>query len=117
MVIRYERKEEETTVLGAWVSEGVAEIAPVFPQNLIHCYSNRIFTSTVATTGLEIVLAMQDPTRKETEVIASARIGLDVVVEKPEVMLSRRRSRSACFQSGTLSHSRWWVSWFQLTAM
>jgi hypothetical protein len=87
VVIRYERKEEETTVLGDWVSEGVAEIAPVFSQDLIHCYSNRIFTSTVATTALEIVLAMQDPTRKETEVIASARIGLDVVVEKPEVML------------------------------
>lgn len=84
VVIRYERKTEEERVLAAWSPIQVVDAAPMLSQNVIHCYHDRDYTSTVPTTGQEIKLTVLDQNLKEVQEIETARIGFDVVIERPE---------------------------------
>ena len=86
VVIRYERKVDERHTLISTLSQRVIDVAPMLSQNIIHCYSDRNYTSIIPTTGAELKLRKQNINSQETEDIMSARIGFDVVVERADVM-------------------------------
>lgn len=87
VVIRYERKadqEAELRVFGAWMAESMPEAASMLSQNIINCYPDRNYTSSIPTTGSELKLFTVNASTKEQTNIASARIGFDTVIEQPE---------------------------------
>ncbi len=85
-VIRYERKANETNVMAGWVEQDLPDVASLFSENVIHCYFDRNYTSTVPTTGTEFRLCVQDRHATTQRQLASARIGFDAVIEKPECL-------------------------------
>jgi len=86
VVIRFEGRTAENRVVAGWMAEPLAEVVSTLSQRLIHCYEDRNFTSTVLTTGMEIRLGIADATTGEERDFASARIGFDAVIERPERM-------------------------------
>ncbi len=84
VVIRYDIRNDKRRIAGAWYSESFTQLLPLLSQNIIHCYPDKSYTSTVPTTGMEIKLSKTDPNKLITEDIASVRIGFDVVIERPD---------------------------------
>ncbi len=84
-VIRFERKTEaKKRVIAAWASESLSELTRRLSQNLIHCYTDRNFTSTIAKTGTELKLFKESRLTNATEEVGSVRVGFDAVIERPE---------------------------------
>lgn len=84
VVIRYESGLEKPSIFVAWFSEDLPEVSSLLSQNLIHCYSDRNYTSTIPATGTELNLFKEHPVTKIKEDIVSAKIGFDAVIERPE---------------------------------
>ena len=84
VVIRFERRTDKRRIIAAWSSDSLLQLAPLLSQNLVHCYTDRDYTTTIPTTGTELKLFKEDPIAKTQENIASARIGFDAVIERPK---------------------------------
>lgn len=84
LVIRFDQKSDKRRVAAVWFSESITQLVPLLSQNLIHCYPDRNFISTIPTTGIEISISKTDPDQKIKQDILSFRIGLDAVMERPE---------------------------------
>jgi len=85
-VIRYEAKSDKQRIIAAWMSGDVPEVAAALSQNLIRCHSDRNYTSTVETTGTELQFSTVKLDTGESTNIATARIGFDAVLERPETL-------------------------------
>ena len=84
VIIRFEQKVDEKKMLYGWLPETISEAAAKISENVIHCYSDRNFTSTISTDGVEVRLFTTNGVSKEQNDIYSFRIGFDVVVEQPK---------------------------------
>lgn len=84
VAIRYERKTDRVGTGVGWTPNVLADIMPILSQGLVHCYPDRQYTSTIPTTGMEMNLFSMSPTAGTKQDIMSARIGFDVVLERPE---------------------------------
>lgn len=84
VVIRHEKKSDSPTIISGWTTNTLAQVAAFQSQNLIQCHTTRKFQSTVETTGMEIKLCKLDEGGNQKQEIASLRIGIDVVIERPQ---------------------------------
>jgi hypothetical protein len=84
VVIRYERKVDQKRVVGGWFPETLPQVASVVSQSVVHCYTERHYTSAIPTAGTEIKLFKQSAGSGIREEIASARIGVEAIIERPE---------------------------------
>ncbi len=84
VIIRYEQKVDEKKMLCGWLPETILEAATKISENVIHCHSDKNFTSTISTDGVELKLFATDGVTKEQNDICSFRIGFDAVVEQPK---------------------------------
>ncbi|MHC4334518.1 MAG: Shedu anti-phage system protein SduA domain-containing protein [Planctomycetota bacterium] len=84
VVIRFEQKVDEKKMLCGWIPETISEAAAKISENVIHCYSDRNFTSTIPTDGVELKLFRTDGVTKEQNDICAFRIGFDAVVKQPK---------------------------------
>jgi len=86
VVIRFERKIEEERLVSAWMSETLPKITEMLSQNLIHCYNERNYSSTIPEAGIEIKLSSENPQTQRTTDIVKFKIGFDVVIEHPQYL-------------------------------
>jgi hypothetical protein len=84
VVIRYERKVDQKHVIGGWFPETLPHVAAIVSQSVVHCYTERNYTSTIPTSGTEIKLFKQSAGTGIREEITSARIGVEAIIERPE---------------------------------
>jgi len=84
VIIRYDRKVDNMRVLSGWMPEALSDVVSLLSQGLIHCYPERTYVSTVATTGTELRLSKVEPITGAKEDFATAKIGFDAVLERPE---------------------------------
>ncbi|MGH7900551.1 MAG: hypothetical protein ACRENZ_02320, partial [Thermodesulfobacteriota bacterium] len=84
VVVRFERKAGEKRVFAGWMPDGLPQVALLLSHNVIHCYADRSYTSTIPTTGTLLQMYKEDTATGHREDIISARIGFDVVLERPE---------------------------------
>ena len=83
VTVRFEAQGTDKRLLVFWMSQPLAQVVQLLSQNLIHCYPDPNFTSTIPTTGTQITLGKIDgQTGQQTEMI-SFRVGFDVVLERP----------------------------------
>jgi hypothetical protein len=84
VVVRFERKADEKRILAGWMQDRLPQVASLLSQNVIQCYADRNYTSTIPTTGTLLQMYKEDTATGHREDIVSARIGFDVVLELPE---------------------------------
>ncbi|MBI4286805.1 MAG: DUF4263 domain-containing protein [Chloroflexi bacterium] len=87
VAIRFDRKtEDKRRTFAGWTNDSLLKLAPLLSQNLIHCYTDRNYTSTIPTTGAELKLFAVDAATKVQHDILSIRAGIDAVIEKPPLL-------------------------------
>lgn len=84
VIIRYDRKTDTMRVISSWMSETLSDVVPLLSQGLLHCYPERTYVSSVPTTGFELRLSKVEPITGLKEDFATAKIGFDAVLERPE---------------------------------
>ena len=56
VIIRFDQKVDKKEVLCGWLPETISKAATKISENIIHCHSDRNFTSTISTDGVELKL-------------------------------------------------------------
>jgi hypothetical protein len=84
IIIRFEPKIDKKQIVCCWLSETILTASKKISENVIHCHSNKDFTSAILTDGVEIKLFTKNPVSTEEKTICSFRIGYDVVLQFPE---------------------------------
>jgi len=84
VIIRFEQKVDKKKVLCGWLPETISKASAKISENVIHCYSDRNFTSTISTDGVELKLFTTNVVSKQRKDICSFRIGFDAVIEDPK---------------------------------
>jgi hypothetical protein len=84
VVVRYERRTDQMRIFIGWMSDSIATVASQLSQNVIHCYANRGYTSTVHETGALLEMWAEDGITGQRDVVVSGRIGIEAVLERPE---------------------------------
>lgn len=84
VAIRFEQQTTGKRPFVFWMPQPLAEVVELLSQNLIHCYPDRNFTSTVPTTGMQITLGKIDGHTGQRSEIVSFRIGFDTVLQRPD---------------------------------
>ena len=97
VVVRYQRGEE-LKVIAAWMDEPLAEAMTKLSEGLIHCYTERPYESKIPETGLELKFTVHKADGSLDREIASAKIGFDAVLEKPD-SLPQPPSKPYCLLS------------------
>jgi len=84
IIIRFEQKIDKKKVYSGWIPETISAAVATISENVINCYSNRNFTSTISTDGVELRLFTTNGVSKQRNDICSFRIGFEAVIEKPK---------------------------------
>jgi len=83
VIIRFEQKIDKKQIFYGWLPETISRATAKISENVIHCHSDRNFTSTISKDGVEIKLFTTNGVSKQQNVICSFRIGFDSVIEQP----------------------------------
>lgn len=84
VIIRFEQKIDKQEILCGWLLDTISRATAKISENVIHCHSDRNFTSTISTNGVEFKLFTTDGVSRQQNDICSFRIGYDVVIEQPK---------------------------------
>jgi hypothetical protein len=86
VVIRFNSKGENAGVIGAWIPQSLTEVVPIISQQVVHCDPDRNYTSIIPTTGMTLTIRKTTAETGSTEDVATIKMGLDVVLERPAQM-------------------------------
>lgn len=83
VIIRYEKKQDDTKILVAWSLRKLSQLAPQISENVVFCHNDENFVSSIATSGVLVKFFASDPKTGLTQDIVTSRIGFDVILSQP----------------------------------
>ena len=83
VTVRFEAQGTDKRLIAFWMSEPLPQVVQLLSQELIHCYPDANFTSTVPTTGIQIRLCKVDGKTGQQTQMSSFTVGFNVVLQPP----------------------------------